>query len=82
MGMNLGVFSGDGDPADELEPVYHENNTIRYEVEVYREHPVATDVYYKAKEVELVRPGSTLVNVGAGPVLPTNPYEGQVWILT
>lgn len=82
MGMSLGVFRGDGEGQTIVEPLFRENNVIKYEVEVFRERPVATTVYGTAREVELVRPGSTLVNVGAGPVLPTNPYEGQVWILT
>lgn len=32
--------------------------------------------------VDVVRPGGTVVNIGAGPVLPENPYEGQIWIDT
>lgn len=82
MGLNIGVFSGDGDPQESVKPVYHENEQIKYVVEVYREEPVAQTVYRGAREVELVKPGGTLVNVGAGPQLPNNPYEGQVWILT
>lgn len=30
--------------------------------------------------VDVVRPGGTVVNVGAGYGLPPAPYEGQIWI--
>ena len=77
-----GVFPGDTDTQVSVPPVSHTNNTVRFVVDVYREHPDVEDVYVGAREVDVVRPGGTVVNIGAGPVLPTNPYEGQVWILT
>lgn len=82
MAINIGVFPGDTDPQYNVEPVVRDVNGIYYVVEVYREEPVVINTYRGAREVELVRPGGTLVNVGHGPDLPANPYEGQVWILT
>lgn len=80
--FNQGVFHGDTDPQVGVTPVSHNNGEVRFVVDVYREHEEATDIYQGAREVDVVRPGGTVVNIGAGPVLPTNPYEGQVWILT
>lgn len=77
-----GVFSGDNDPQDEVAPVSDNNGQIKFYVEVYREYPDVEDIYKSAREVDVVRPGGTVVNIGAGPSLPSNPYEGQVWILT
>lgn len=77
-----GVTPGDGDPQIGVEPVSHDNDEIKFVVEVYREQPEVDDIYIGAREVDVVRPGGTVVNIGAGPSLPPNPYEGQVWILT
>lgn len=77
-----GVVSGDGDEAVTVTPVSQANNEIKFVVDVYREHSAVTEVYRGRREVDVVRPGGTVVNIGAGPVLPPNPYEGQVWILT
>jgi len=82
MPIKIGVFPGDTDPQFNPEPVPVGVDSIQYVVEVYREQSITEDVYRIAKGVELVRPGGTLVNVGHGPSLPQNPYEGQVWILT
>lgn len=82
MAINIGVFSGDTDPQHNAKPVSRDTTGVYYEVEVYREATGVKDVYRGTREVELVRPGGTLVNVGHGPSLPPNPYEGQVWILT
>lgn len=80
--IKIGVFPGDTDPQKSAEPVSRDVSGVYYEVEVYREVNTVKDVVRGAREVELVKPGGTLVNVGHGPVLPQNPYEGQVWILT
>lgn len=80
--INIGVFPGDTDPQFEAKPVSRDINGLYYEVEVYRDTDDLKEIVRGAREVELVRPGGTLVNVGHGPTLPQNPYEGQVWILT
>jgi len=77
-----GVFSGDNTTQVDVTPVSHEDGEVRFIVDVYREHTEAVNVFRGAREVDLVRPGGTVVNIGAGPNLPSNPYEGQVWILT
>jgi len=77
-----GVVSGDGDPAVGVTPVSHNNNEIKFVVDVYKEQPAVGDIFTQRAEVDVVRPGGTVVNIGAGPALPPNPYEGQVWILT
>jgi len=41
--------------------------------------PVETTATQSA--IEVVMPSSTVVNVQAGTVLPSNPYEGQVFLL-
>ena len=82
MGIKVGVFQGDTDPQHEAKPVSRDVTGVYYEVEVYREANQVRDIVRGAREVELVKPGGTLVNVGHGPSLPLNPYEGQVWILT
>lgn len=82
MGLNVGVFPGDGNPANNPAPVSQTTEEIKYVVEVYRDFASMQNIYNTTSEVELVKPGGTLVNVGAGPELPANPYEGQVWILT
>lgn len=81
MVINIGVFPGDTDPQNNVEPVATDIAGIHYVVEVYREQAEAQDVFRSVREVELVKPGGTLVNIGHGPTLPINPYEGQVWIL-
>jgi len=82
MAINVGVFPGDSDPQSNAIPVPHDTPGVYYEVEVYRQETTPVNVIGLAREVELVRPVGTMVNVGHGPSLPTNPYEGQVWILT
>ena len=82
MALSIGVFPGDGIVPIVPEPVADDVNGIRYTIDVVREHTETQDVFRGAREVELVRPGGTVVNIGAGPQLPQNPYEGQVWILT
>ena len=77
-----GVFPGDSDTQVNVTPVSQGNGEVKFFVDVYREHPEIEDVYRGAREVDVVRPGGTVVNIGAGPQLPPNPYEGQVWILT
>ena len=55
---------------------------VVYTVEVIRKHIVPVDVTKGASVIEKVKPGGTIVNVGAGPDFPDNPYEGMIWIKT
>lgn len=57
-------------------------DVTEYVVEVIREHVEPREITRGSSFVDIVEPAGTLLNVGAGPVLPENPYEGQVWILT
>lgn len=82
MSISIGVFPGDGVAGQTVEPKVRDATGVYYEVEVYRTSSEVKDVVREVREVELVKPGGTLVNVGHGPDLPNNPYEGQVWILT
>jgi hypothetical protein len=59
-----------------------ETDRTTYVVEVIREYTHPFEVTKGAALVNVVQPGGTVVNVGAGPTLPENPYEGQIWIKT
>lgn len=80
MGLRIGVFKDDEVVSPQL--VDTNENEVKYVLEVIRKYPVVQEVERKAEVVDVVRPGGTVVNIGAGPELPENPYEGQVWILT
>lgn len=51
-------------------------------VEVVRGETSPIETAANEAVVDVVRPGGTVVNVQGGPVLPSNPYDGQIWILT
>jgi hypothetical protein len=68
--------------------VNHENDTanvvpggaVAIEVVEGTSSPIQTSETISV--IETVSPGGTVVNVGAGPAFPPDPYEGQIWILT
>jgi hypothetical protein len=62
------------------EKVVSETDASVYVVEVYRRPSAVVPVVKDVAAIDIVRPGGTVVNVGAGPALPENPYEGQIWI--
>lgn len=51
-------------------------------VEVVRGETSPIETAANEAVVDVVRPGGTVVNVQGGPILPPNPYDGQIWILT
>ena len=65
----------------EAEPTPSDTNKTSYVVEVIRKTPLAKEIYRGQRLVETVRTDHIVTNIGAGPVLPEHPYEGQVWIL-
>jgi len=65
----------------EAEPTPGETDVTSYVVEVIRKKPLAKEIYRGQRVIETVRTDHIVTNVGAGPVLPEHPYEGQVWIL-
>ena len=64
------------------ESVIDEQGTVSYFLEVLREKATPLETSRDTQLLESVMPGGTVVNVGIGPDLPENPYEGQVWIKT
>jgi len=59
-----------------------ETPVTEYVVEIIRSAPVPIETINHVNTLEVVREAGTLINIGAGPELPTNPYEGQIWIKT
>jgi hypothetical protein len=80
----MGIITEEGNVATVTvvrEEVRVDENEQNYQfVEVYRSEPVPTEAVRQVKTIDRVYPVGTLVNVGVGPELPENPYEGQVWI--
>lgn len=73
--------SNDDNGEDAVEVFTTVENQTKYVVEVLRPRVLPIEVVRDVAFVEVSKPVGTLINVGAGPELPTNPYEGQVWIL-
>ena len=65
----------------EAVPTPTDTETTKYVVEVIRKTPLAKEIYRGQRLIETVRTDHIVTNIGAGPVLPEHPYEGQVWIL-
>jgi hypothetical protein len=63
-------------------PPSSDGETTTYTLEVFRTTGDVKDVVRDAPTIDIVRESGSVVNIGAGPNLPANPYEGQVWILT
>jgi hypothetical protein len=61
---------------------FDEQIIIENSIDVLRDETPVDEVYQEITTIEQIVPGNTVSNVNAGPELPENPYEGQVWILT
>lgn len=64
------------------EPIVVDEASYARVVEVVRGETSPIETTASEAVVDVVRPGGTVVNVQGGPVLPSNPYDGQIWILT
>lgn len=62
--------------------VVNDKEEITHIIEVMRKFDVPLEIEKGAIIIETVKSSGSIVNVGSGPELPGNPYEGLIWIKT